>query len=510
VSPERLRRRAGLIALLSLAGVGAGGRGATLVNAAKRGDTVTVRALVQQHVDVNAAEADGTTPLHWVVRASDLKTAQLLVRAGANVNLANRYGITPLSLAATNGDASLVRMLLRVGADPNARGPAGETILMTAARTGQVDVLTELLAHGADVHATESSQEQTALMWAAHENQADVVRALIDYGADPDAHSRVLIPPEWKWATTGMVSTLLPRGGWTALMYAARQNAMEAARALADAGADLDQVDPDGSTALLLAIINAHFDLANLLLERGADPNIADETGTTALFAAVDMHTLRPMIARPSPKLAGRMDAAALAKALLAHGAHPNARLTRAGLGRLHESADPALGEGSTPLMRAARSNDIGLMRLLLASGADPTLTQRDFTNALMLEAAGGAQASEYPMELPVTEVGAFEGLTLLLDHGVDVDAFNVNGQTALHMAAARGADGIVRLLAERGAKLNAMNKQGHTPLEVALGAGRHRPGQDAPVVHETTAALLGQLMGGPATQASSPAQVTR
>jgi ankyrin repeat protein len=501
VSDARLLRRTAFAAVLSLAGIGAGGRD-SLIDAAKRRDAVTVRALVAaRHVDANASEADGTTPLHWAVRASELEIAQLLVRAGANVNLANRYGITPLSLAATNGDASLATMLLKAGADPNARGPAGETILMTAARTGNLGVLNALLAHGADVHATEGSQQQTALMWAAHENQADAVRALIDYGADPDVHSKVLTPPEWKWATTGMVSTTLPRGGWTALMYAARQNALDAAAALAEAGADLNQADPDGSTALLLAIINAHFDLANLLVERGADPNIADETGTAALFAAVDMHTLRPMIARPSPRLTSRMDAVALARSLLARGANPNARLKRVGLGRLHESADPTLGEGSTPLMRAAKSNDVALMRVLLDSGADPTLTQRDFTNALMLEAAGGAQASEYLTEFPVTEAGALEGIKLLLDRGVDVDAFNVNGQTALHMAAGRGANRIVGLLAERGAKLDAKNKQGHTPLEVALGAGRHRPGQDAPVVHETTAALLRQLTNGPAPQ---------
>ena len=155
--------------------------------------------------------------------------------------------------------------------------------------------------------------------------------------------------------------------------------------------------------------------------------------------------------------------------------------------------------------MRAAKTNDVVLMRLLLDGGADPTLTQKDYTNALMLEAAGGAQASEYPTELPVTEVGALEGIKLLLDRGVDVDAFNVNGRTALHLAAARGADRIVKLLAERGAKLDARNKQGHTPLDVALGGGRHRPGQAAPVVHETTAALLRQLMRGLATHAASP-----
>jgi ankyrin repeat protein len=252
------------------------------------------------------------------------------------VNLATRYGITPLWLAATNSDAALVSVLLAAGADPNARGSAGETILMTAARTGSLASVTELLSHGADVNATEASQQQTALMWAAVENHADVVKALIDHGARLDVTSKALAPPEWKWATTGMVSTPLPRGGWTALMYAARQNAIEAARALADAGANLNLTDPDGTTPLNLAIINAHFDLANMLLDKGADPNVADETGTGALYAAVDMHTMTPMIARPSPKLMDRLDAAGLVKG----GVGEAPRIGRPGAGRGQHTLD--------------------------------------------------------------------------------------------------------------------------------------------------------------------------
>jgi ankyrin repeat protein len=500
----RLLTSLGLVAWSSFAILGAVGRDTSLIDAAKRGDEPAVRALVGQHVDVNAAEPDGMTALHWAVRAGDAETAQLLLRAGAKANAATRYGVTPLWLAATNGDAALVRLLLAAGSDPNARGPAGETILMAAARTGRLAGVTELIGRGADVNATEASQQQTALMWAAVENHAEVVKSLLDHGAVVDARSKVLTPPEWKWATTGMVSTPLPRGGWTALMYAARQNAMEAARVLADAGANLNLQDPDGTTALNFAIINAHFDLANMLLDKGADPNVADETGTGALYAAVDMHTMPPMIARPSPKLIDRLDALALVQALLTHRADPNARLQRVALGRLHESADLALGEGSTPLMRAAKSNDIAVMRVLLDHGAEPTLTQTDYTNALMIEAAGGAHASDYPTQLPVTEAGALEGIALLIDRGVDIDAYNMNGQTALHMAAGRGADRIVALLAARGAKLDARDKQDHTPLEVALGAGRYRPGQGPPVVHDKTAALLRQLMGS-ASAAPSP-----
>ncbi|PWT83075.1 MAG: hypothetical protein C5B57_07555, partial [Blastocatellia bacterium] len=371
-----------LVALLSVAGVSATDRDGSILDAAKQGDSAAVRTLLRKGVDVNTAEPDGTTALHWAVRANHLETARLLVSAGANVNLATRYDVTPLSLAATNGSTVLIRTLLKAGANPNARGIAGETTLMTAARTGRLDALNELLAHGADVNASERSQQQTALMWASLENHGEVVRTLLKHGADPNVRSKVLTPPEWRWATSGMVSTPLPRGGWTALMYAARENAIDAAAALADAGADLNLVDPDGTTALVLAIVNAHFDLANTLLEKGANPSIPDQTGTAALYAAVDMHTLWPMIARPTPKLTGTMDAAALVKALLAHGANPNAQLTRVPFSRYHEPADQALGVGTTPLMRAAKSNDVPVMRMLLEAGADPTLTQNDYTNA--------------------------------------------------------------------------------------------------------------------------------
>ena len=496
----RFRSVVWLLAWALAAGVHAAGETTGLMDAARRGDASTVRALIGMRANVNAAEPDGTTALHWAVRAGDRPTVELLLRAGAKANAATRYGVTPLWLAATNGDEALVVALLKAGADVHVRGPAGETILMAAARTGRLAPVNALLERGADVNATEAGQQQNALMWAAAENHADVVRALVARGANMNAASKVLTPPEWKWATTGMVSTPLPRGGWTPLMYAARQGALEAAAVLAGAGANLDLRDPDGTTALAFAILNVHYDLAGMLIEKGAGPNVTDDTGTSPLYAAVDMHTMPPDLVRPSPVLTDRLDAVDVVRTLLARGADPNVRLTRMPLGRVHQSADPSFGEGSTPLMRAAKSNDLTVMRLLLDKGADPTLTQKDHTNALMIEAAGGARPSVYPADRPVTEVGALDGIALLLDRGVDVDAFNGSGQTALHLAAARGADRIVNLLASRGARLDGRNKQGHTPLEVALGSGRYRPGERPPAVYEKTAALLRQLMGSAVT----------
>ena len=219
-------------------------------------------------------------------------------------------------------------------------------------------------------------------------------RALIELGADVNAKSKVLSFPEFKWSTSGMVSTALPRGGWTPLMHAARQGALEAGTALAEAPqVDLNVVDPDGTTALVVAIINAHYDFAAMLLDKGADPNVADTTGTAALYFLVDMHTLGDMQGRPAPKLVDAIDAEGLLKKLIAKGANPNARLLRPMLGRYHGSGDATLGEGTTPFLRAAKAVDVPFMRALLEGGADPTLTKKDRTNAAMLVAAGQANA---------------------------------------------------------------------------------------------------------------------
>jgi ankyrin repeat protein len=495
-----------LVALVAVANLDAAGNSVKLVDAVKQGNRAAVRALITARANVNAAEPDGMTPLHWAVRGDDLQTAQLLIRAGANVKAASRYGITPISLAAQNGNAPLVEMLLVAGADAKSVQPEGETVLMTAARTGNPDVIRMLVSHGADVNAKESWQGQTALMFAAAENNAAAVKTLAGLGAEVNGRSKALTFPEFKFETSGMVVTVLPRGGWTPLMYAARDGAIDAVRELADAKADLNLADPDGTTALMLAIINAHFDTAAALIDRGADPNITDSTGTAALYAAVDMHTLGPMLSRPSPKLVDKLDAADIVKLLIAHGANPNARLKRPIIGRHHTpTGDASLGEGATPLARAAKSNDLVLMRMLFDAGADPRLTLKDRTTVAMIAAAGGAVVGAYAAAIPVTEASSLEAIKLCVEHGVDLNAFNTNGQTALHGATARGANSIVQYLADNGAKLDMRDKQGRTPLDVALGiggaTGRRGGGGGGgargrgATPSETTATLLRELM---------------
>jgi ankyrin repeat protein len=511
-----LLRGAVLMAAAAVAGLEAAGNTVRLIDAVKSGNRTAVRAMIAQRADVNAAEPDGMTALHWAVLGNDEPTAQLLVRAGANVKAASRYGITPLKLAAENGSPAITDLLLKAGADANAATPEGETVLMTAARTGNYHVIRSLVTHGARVNSAEQWQGQTPLMWAAAQNNAEAVRALVEAGADKNARSKQLTFPEFKFETSGMVVTVLPRGGWTALMYAARDGAIDAARMLADQKADLNLQDPDGTTALMLAIINAHFDTAAALIEKGADPNITDSTGTGALYSAVDMHTLGPMLSRPAPKLVDKLDAADVVKLLLAKGANPNARLKRPIIGRHHTpTGDASLGEGATPLARAAKSNDLQVMRLLFDAGADPRLTLKDRTTVAMIAAAGGAVIGAYAAAIPVTEASSLEALKLCVAHGVDVNAFNTNGNTALHNAVNRGANSIVKYLAEQGAKLDMKDKQGRTPLDVALGvggaAGRRGGGGGGRAAgggrgNESTAALLRELLARHGTPAPAGA----
>jgi ankyrin repeat protein len=443
-----------------------------LVDAIRARNENAVRALLKQPAQINAREPDGTTPLHWAVRFDDLDTVRLLLRAGANAEAANRYGVTPLALAAINGNATIIETLLKAGADVNAALPEGQTVLMTAARTGSPEAVKVLVAHGADVNAQESWLGETALMWAAAQNHGAAVKILMEHGANPNLRSN---PTTYKRRIGGQ--TILPRGGFTALMYASREGSIDAARALAEGGADLNLGDTDGVTATILAVINAHYDLAAMLLKKGADPNAADVTGMTPLYGAVDMNTLQFMHGRPTSRPSGELTSTDLIKLLLARGANPNAVLKTPILQRHNNAPNQNLGDGTTPLMRAAKSGDVTAMHLLLEAGADPMLRQKN-QNTLLILAAGlgrrfnqNADSQEYEKG---TEADLLEAVKLCVELGVDVNAANGAGDTAMHVAA---GESIVRYLAAPGARLDVKNKQGRTPLDVAIlrkdGSGR-------------------------------------
>jgi ankyrin repeat protein len=485
--PGRLLRestRALLPVALLLTVLSAGESDTRLTDAVKSGNREAVRTLLKNRALVNTPEPDGTTPLQWAVRADDLAIVQSLLAAGADAKAPNRYGVTPLDLAATNGNAAIVAALLKAGADP---------AIMTAAHSGNPEVVRILLEHHADANARENAYGETALMWAAAENHPAAAKLLIEHGADVNARSNTLKYPKDRFGLEGVV-TVLPRGNWTPLMYAARQGSSGAVRVLAEMGAELNLTDPDGTTALVLAIINSHFDTAALLLKKGADPNLADSTGMGALYAAVDMNTLGEVYGRPPGQQAsGDTSALDLVKLLLGRHANPNAQLKSATLYRAHTPGEPTLGEGSTPLMRAAKNGDAAAMRLLLDNGADPGLVQKNHTTALMMAAGLGRGLGVFAGDY-ATEAQMIEGLQVLLDRHVDVNAANDNGQTALHFAAL-SSDTAVKLLAAHGARLDVKDKQGRTALDFASGGGGRGRAGGPPVVRESTALLLRQLM---------------
>jgi ankyrin repeat protein len=478
-----------------------------IVEAVKGGNKTAVAALIGQHASVSAAEPDGTTALHWAVRQDELDTADQLIRAGADVKAANRYGITPLYLACVNGSAQMIERLLNAGADPNFAGPEGETALMTAARTGSVPAAKVLLDRGAALEAREGWRGQTALMWATAQGHPAMVRELIARGADVNARSslqkwerQVTAEPREKW---------LPAGGLTPLLFASRQGCRECAGLLIAAGADINAADADGVTALLLAIINGHYDAAALLLEKGADANLADNAGRTPLFSAIDFNTM-PSSNRPAPPkvLDNEITALDLAKALLDHGANPNARLKKQQPYRtkVDRGNDTMLGAGTTPFVRAAKAADLPAMRLLLARGADPKLATGSDTvndvsasnrrapggiNALMA-AAGLGTKEEDTTGRHKTEAEAIEAIQVCLDAGLDINAADGRGQTALHGAALQGFDQVVTFLLAHGARTDVKDSRGFTPLDAARGlAGGFGFGGTTGNPHPTTAAIL-------------------
>ena len=446
--------------------------------------------------DLNAPSADGTTPLHLAVRDNDLAKVNKLLAAGADVKAANRYGVTPLYLACQNADPAMIERLLKAGADPNAVSTEGETALMTVARTGVVEAARVLLDHGAKVDAREEWHGQTALMWAVDEQHPAMVKELIAHGADVNAVSNI---NKWeRQVTSEPRDKWLPLGGLTPLLFAARQGCVECAKVLLEGGAKINTTDPDGISPVLLAIINGHYDVAGFLLNQGADPNLADDTGRTALFSAVDFNTM-PADNRPPPKVIdNQMSSMDLIQLLLDKGANINAQLKKQQpyRAKLDRGDDTMLTTGTTPLLRAAKAADIPAMRLLLARGADPKLATRAGITPLMAAAGLGSKEEDSTGRFK-TEAEAIQAIQLCLDAGVDINAANGQGQTALHAAALKGYDKVVQFLADHGANLHAKDRQGKTPLDEALGQGAGAGGFDGSRkdVHESTAELLKKLL---------------
>jgi uncharacterized protein len=469
---RRARAGALLITLLMAAGGAPGARSdyadTLLVEAARNQDQTTVRSLLNRHVDVNARSDDGSTALLWAAHWNDVATAELLTHAGANANLANDFRITPLSLACTNGSAALVELLLKAGANPDTPIATGETPIMTCASSGSADAVRMLIARGAGVNAKEPSENQDALMWAAAEHHPDVVRTLIEAGADLQARTRK---------------------GFTALHFAAREGDLEVTRLLLGAGVNVNirsQPEPSatergsrgpayqatlsaGSTPLLVATVRGHVPLALFLLDHGADPNVGD-AGFTSLHWAAGTWESGPAnpvygFTDPMSGIPARPAKLQLVKALLAHGANPNARMSGRPPGFAGGYEDAA---GATPFLLASAAADLEMMRLVLAAGADPAQVTATRTTPVM--AASGLNRGIG--ESPVTEEQALVTVKFLLALGQDARGATTSGENALFGAAYRGWNTLLALLIENGADVNAVSKAGVTPWLAASGLG--------------------------------------
>ncbi len=472
------------------------GPDAKLAEAAKAGDRAAVLRLLEQKADVNAAEIDGTTALHWAVRADDLELADRLLQAGADAKKATRYGITPLYLAAQNGSPRMIGRLLKAGASANETGTEGETVLMTAARTGSVEAARVLLDAGAKVDQKEDWHGQTALMWAVSENHPAMVKELIAHGANVNMRSN-----EVRWErqqTAEPRDKWLPIGGLTPLFFAGRDSCVGCIPILAEAGADLNAQDQDGYTPLLFALLNCQYDAAAALLEKGANPNLKHKSGEAALYAAVDCHTM-PQSNRPSPKetdnVLTSLDVIHLA---LAKGADVNAALSRQIPFRtkLDRGDDTMLGAGTTPLLRAAKAADYVVMQILVEHGADAKQTKNNSNINPLMAAAGIGTKEEDTTGRRKTQADIIEAIKICIKAGIDVNATDNNGRTALYGAALQGYDEVIQFLANNGADLFAKDRNGRSALDAASGKvpGLGFDGS-ASVPHDTAAALLQKLM---------------
>jgi ankyrin repeat protein len=437
-----------------------------LVDAAKNGDKDTLRTLIQKGVNVNTAEGDGTTALHWASYRDDIELADILIRAGAKVNAANDLGATALWTASQNGSEAMVRRLLEARANPNAALLAGETPLMVGSRSGNPKVVEQLLAKGANVNA-HGSRGQTALMWAVSEKHPDVVKVLIAHGANINARSD-------RWSQVMAVEPHgylpynrdIPAGNETALLFAARMGDLGSAELLVAAGANVNDADAWGVSATTLAAHSDYRDVVEFLLNKGADPNAAS-AGFSALHDAI-MHRDEKMVS-----------------ALLEHGADANAPLKTWTPNRRSAKDfyfQPEL-VGATPFWLAARFAEPGVMRLLLKHGADPLFVHHSdkvvegrggemfqhrnevVTTLLAATGVGGGEAWAQP-DRSEREALTLEAVKIVTELGVDVNAANSDGRTALDAARTLKFESVIKYLEGKGAKPGTPRRALPTPAE--------------------------------------------
>jgi ankyrin repeat protein len=484
----------------------------TLADLIQSGNRSAALAMIAAGTDVNATQGDGTSPLHWAVNKVDPQLVRTLLERGANAAVINRYGSSPLAEAVKIADPVLVEMLLDAGADIEAPNQDGQTALMLAARAGALDVARILVRHGADVNTLETWRGQTALMWAADGNFPELAEFLISQGAD--VHARAMANDWQAQITSEPRAQYRPTGGLTALLYAARSGCTRCVRAILEAGADVNQPNPDGVTPLMVAIDNFRFDTARLLLDRGANPHTWDWWGRTPLYVAVDMNSYS---ARGGQTTTATETAALdIVRLLLAAGVNPNSQLNMHRPGRGGNSSrfvDDTLTTGATPLLRAAIAHDSEAVRELLAHGALVDLPNVMGVTPLLGAAGMGASARDRRVNVEGdVQARAIATLELLLAAGADVNARVTDihsrtariarlstmsereGQTALYGAVKFAWTRVVAYLLEHGAQVNIVDALGKSPLDNATGSAG---GRDNTVSAEVAEMLRKASSGG-------------
>jgi len=503
----------------------------TVVEAARVGDVDAVRSLLKRGGDVNQAQGDGMTALHYAAQSGQVDLVQMLLSAGANVRATTRLGgYTPLHLASLGGHASAVAALIASGASAESRTTTGATALMLAARSGSVETVNRLIENGAPVNATDSANGQTALMVAAGLDRADVVRALVARGAQTALTSTVVNLTKLTQEVeadplNGQVRRNAPataseaaqvagltrpytynelisaQGGLSALHFAARQGSASSVAALVESGAALDQPSPgDRATPLLVAVINGHFDVARYLLEKGANPNQVSEAGVSPLYAALNVQWA-PIAAYPQPRahLQQQTTYLDMMRLLLERGADPNMRINRKVWYSSYNFDQSNVDEiGATPFWRAAYAADVDAMALLVKAGADPSISTM---KPMAQRFGGGVAAAVDKSGLPPVPVGgpnvtplqaaagvgygfgfaanshhyAKTGMLAAVKYlvdvtGADVNARDADGNTALHHAASRGDNAMIQYLIDKGAVVTYVNRAGQTTVDMANG----------------------------------------
>jgi ankyrin repeat protein len=530
-----------IAAVLSIVPARAAAAESALLAAAEAGDTAAALQLLADGVDARAQGPDGTTALMWAAYYGDVDLVQRLIAAGADVGAKNEFGTSALTEAAILGSAPIIEALLDAGADPDTMNPEGETPLMAVARSGNLEGAAALLDAGADVNAKEHWGGQSALMWAAAQSQPEMVDLLASHGADLDARGVIR---QWDRKIINEPRPKdMSKGGFTPLLYAAREGCVECARHLIAAGADPDLADPERITPLVMALLNLHFDFAAYLIEAGADVDKWDLFGRTPLYMAADVSTL-PVKGNGAMAVIPSMDkhtALDIGRMLLQAGANPNIQLKRRPPYRdvpQDRGGDQILAQGATPLLRAARAGDAPFVALLLEHGALVDLPSKEGVTPLMA-AAGVEYGLRVTRGRNRTDEGVLATMQLLVDAGADVNArmvvepnrrvfenaaqraagYTYAGRgrqvpspaamphhTAIHGAAMRGFNPIVEFLAANGADLEPKDAFGKTPLDLAMGdyAEDFRTQVAEPLVE--TVALLERLIAERAASSDAAA----